>query len=294
VALSAEERQRIRADWPAFYYLLDEPGLEAFFEKAIREGWGPGEFQSNLMATPWWRTHSETARNWDTIVATDPAEARRQISQRQIQLADEARRLGLKLAGNQIGFLATVSLREGWDSSIITRKLIEVGRAAGLAPSGEIRANAQSLKALAKQYAVAVSQATLTNWAMEMAQGRMTEEGIRAQFVDMAKRRVDPRGENLQLQRALDSGLTVREAYQGVIETVARELEMDPSGIDLTSGHWGKLLDFEDDKGVQRVMTQTEALRWARSQGAWQETNTSREAYAGLANAMTAKWGLRK
>jgi hypothetical protein len=294
MALTALQRQEIRRKFPSFAYLLDEPELANLFAQAVEKGWGPGEFQSQLMATRWWKTHSETARNWDTVVATDPAEARRQIGARQIEIANEVRRLGMKLTTNQIGFLATVSLREGWDPTIITRRIIEVGREAGLAPSGEIRANAQDLKALAKQYAVAVSQSTLNNWAMEMAQGRMTEEGIRAQFVDMAKRRIDPQGENLTLQRALDSGFTVREVYQGVIETVARELEIDQSGIDLTSGHWGKLLDYEDPNGKMRPMTVTEATKWARGQGSWQQTNTAKEAYTGLADAMTSKWGLRK
>jgi hypothetical protein len=294
MALSAEQRARVKKDWPAFYYLLNIPDLERLFERAINEGWGPGEFQSNLMATNWWKSRSKTTRNWDTLVATDPAEAARQRAQRRRDVADEARRLGVKFASWDIALLAEKSLREGWSTAEITHGVVGLGDSKGIAQVGEIRTTAQSLRALGKQYAVAVSASTLTNWAQEIAMGRLTEDNLRARFADMAKQRIDPQGVNLVLRRALDSGLTVRDAYQGVIETVSNELEIDQSQVDLTSGHWGKLLDYEDGKGNQRPMTQTEAVRWARSQGAWQQTQGSRELYAGLSNAMTTKWGLRK
>jgi hypothetical protein len=127
-----------------------------------------------------------------------------------------------------------------------------------------------------------------------MATGRLTEDGIRANIVNIAKDRIDPKGENKVLRAALDQGLTVRDAYAGVIETVAGELEMDPSRVDLTNQTYGELLDFVDQNGIQRPQTQTEAIQWARKRGAWQQTGKAKETYSGLANALTAKMGLRK
>jgi hypothetical protein len=296
MALTAAQKAEVRRKFPALAYLLDEPELSNLFAKAVQAGWGPGEFQAQLMATRWWKTHSETARNWDTLVKTDPAEGRRQRAMRITEVSNEVRRLGFKLSDWEIVGIAEGSLRGGWDNSRITGRIVDVARArgvGGLEAAGDVRASMQELRALAKQYAVNISNPTLFNWASAITTGRLTEDGIRANLVNIAKQRIDPTGQNDVLRDALDQGLTVRDTYQGVIQTVAQELEVDPSRVDLSDNYWGKLLDFTDDKGVQRPMNQTEAIGWARSQSAWQTTNGSREAYAGLANAMTTKWGLK-
>jgi hypothetical protein len=141
---------------------------------------------------------------------------------------------------------------------------------------------------------VNLTNQTLANWSFALATGRLTEDGIRANIVNIAKDRIDPRGENEVLRRSLDQGLTVRDVYQGVIQAVSGELEMDPSRVDLSDNFYSQLLDFTDEKGTQRPMTQSEAVRWARSQTAWQQTGKAKESYSQLANAMTAKFGLRK
>lgn len=293
MALDQATKDRIRRDYPSFSYLLDIPEIGNLLAKATTEGWDVTRLQSKLYATRWWKTHSQSAREWDTLVATDPGEIARQRAIRRDEIATEVRRLGLKLKAWDVALIAEDSLRGGWDPTRITARIVAVGRGRGLESSGDVRATMQDLRALGKQYAVDISNSTLQNWALAMATGKLTEDGIRSNIVNMAKQRLDPRGENKVLRAALDQGLTVRDAYQGVIQTVAGELEMDPSRVDLTNNFYGQLLDYQDDKGVQRPMTQTEAIQWARKQGAWQETGKAKETYSGLANAMTAKFGLR-
>lgn len=293
MALSAAQRQEIRDRFPAFAYLVNEPDVAQVLADSITHGWGPAELQGHLMNTRWWKSHSETARNWDTLMKTDPAEANRQRALRQYEVAQEVRRLGVNVNRWEIGLIADQSLRGGWDNTRITGRIVDYARGHGLQGSGEVRSSMQELRALAKQYAVNISNPTLANWAFAIATGRLTQDGIRANLVNIAKSRIDPGGENKVLRDALDQGLTVRDAYQGVIETVSKELEVDPSRVDLSDNYWGKLLDFTDEKGVQRPMNQTEAIGWARSQSAWQTTNSSHEAYSQLANAMTSKWGLK-
>lgn len=294
MAIDAALRKRITQDYPAFAYLLDIPEVGNLLAKASKEGWDATRLQSQLYATRWWKTHSQTARNWDTLVATDVAEAKRQRAIRISEVSNEVRRLGIKMKQWDIIGIAEGSLRGGWDPTRITQRIVQIGRGNPLEAAGDVRATMQSLRAVGKQYAVNLSNPTLQNWALAMAQGRLTEDGIRANIQNIAKQRLDPKGENEVMRRALDSGLTVRDVYAGVIEAVSGELEVDPSRVDLSDNYWGKLLDFQDDKGTQRPMTQTEAVQWARKQPAWQKTGKAKETYSGLANALTARMGLRK
>lgn len=294
MAISSDLRRKITSTYPAFAYLLDIPEIGNLLARAAQEGWDTTRLQSQLYATRWWKTHSQTARNWDTLVATDPGEARRQRAIRIDEVANEVRRLGTNLKQWDIVAIAEASLRGGWDPTRITQRIAQMSRGKGLQSSGEIRATMQDLRALGKQYAVNISNDTLGNWAFAMATGRLTEDGIRSHMVNIAKQRLDPRGENKVLRAALDQGLTVRDAYAGVIETVAAELEMDASRVDLTNNFYGQLLDFADDDGTQRPMTQTEATQWARKQDAWQQTTRAKESYAQLANQISAKFGIRK
>jgi hypothetical protein len=294
VAVDKAVAAKIRQQYPAFAYLLDIPEIANLLGKASTEGWDITRLQSQLYATRWWKTHSQTARNWDTLVATDPAEAVRQRAVRIDEIATEVRRLGVNLKQWDIVGIAEGSLRGGWDPTRITQKIASMARGHGLQGSGEIRATMQDLRALGKSYAVNITNDTLANWAFAMATGRLTEDGVRANIVNIAKNRIDPHQQNEVLRRSLDQGLTVRDVYQGAIQAVSGELEIDPSRVDLSDHYWGQMLDFVDDKGVSRPMTQTEAVRWARNQSAWQQTGKAKESYASLANAMTAKWGLRK
>lgn len=296
MALDAATRRKIEQQYPAFAYLLDIPEIGNLLGRAATEGWDAARLQGQLYATNWWKSHSQTARQWDTLVQTDPAEVARQRTQRRQEVYNEARRLGINHSAWDIAIIAENSLRQGWTPTQITQQIMRLTKGqkgGGLSAAGEIRGTMDQLRALTKQYAHNVSTSTLQNWAQMIAMGQMTEDGVRAFLVTTVKHRLDPQGDNVTLQRGLDMGLTVRDIYANVIETVANELEIDSSQIDLASGHWGKILDFEDDKGKQRPMTQTEATKWARTQGDWQKTNTAREAYTGLANAMTKTWGLR-
>lgn len=297
MALDAATRRKIQTSYPAFAYLLDIPEIAELLGRAATEGWDAGRLQAQLYATRWWKSRSQTQRQWETLYRTDPAEANRQRRQRRSELYAEAGRLGVRVAHNEMILLAEASLQQGWTPSQITQAIMGLTRgegSRGITSTGEIRSTMDELRALAKQYAHNVSTGTLQGWASRIAQGTLTTDGIRSWLVTNAKRRLDPDGTNVTLQRGLDMGLTVRDVYGGVIETVANELEIDASKIDLASGHWGRLLSFTDDKGKQRPMNETEAISWARNQGDWQRTNTAREAYSGLAGAMTQKWGLRR
>src|SRR6186997_1907550 len=180
MALSSALRKKIADQYPAFDYLLDIPEVANLLAKASQEGWDTTRLQSQLYATRWWKTHSETARNWDTVVATDPAEAKRQRSIRIDEVANEVRRLGIKMKQWDIIGIAEGSLRGGWDPTRITQRIIQIGRGHGLEASGDVRATMQDLRALGKQYAVNLSNSTLQNWAYAMAMGKLTEDGIRS------------------------------------------------------------------------------------------------------------------
>lgn len=293
MAISAATRKRIREEFPAFAYLLNEPDVAGVLGRAIEEGWDVGKLQSNLYATSWWRRHSETSRNWSTLVATDPAEAGRRRQEMGNRVANEARRLGVKYRSTDLIIIMETALKRGYTDSQITQAIAHLGRKRGFAKAGALRANINDLRALGKQYAINLSAPSLQNFAIAMATGRLDEDGLRAYISGKAVQSLDPQGKNEVLRRGINMGLTVRDVYSGVIETVANELEVDDSRIDLADNYWGKLVRYKDEEGVSRPMNETEAIQWARGQTAWQHTNSSKESYAGLANAITTKWGMK-
>jgi hypothetical protein len=293
MALSAETRRRIREEFPAFAYLLNEPDVANVLGQAVEQGWDIGKLQANLYRTSWWRRHSETSRNWSTLVATDPAEAGRRRQEMISRVSNEARRLGVKSRGMDLYSIMETALKRGYTDAQITQAIAQLGRRRGFAKAGALRANIDDLRALGKQYAINLSAPSLQNWAIAMATGRLDEDGMRAYIKGKAVQSLDPSGKNEVLRRGLNMGLTVRDVYSGVIETVANELEVDDSRVDLSDNYWGKLVRFRDEEGVSRPMNETEAIQWARGQTAWQATNTAKEHYSGLANAITTKWGLK-
>lgn len=284
-------RQKVAETYPAFAWLLDIPEVGGLLEQAAAEGWDTTRLQASLYATAWWRGTSQTSRNWQTLVNTDPAEAVRQRSLRHSEVADEIRRLGLKLTYEEELWVTEMSLINGNSRAQITQAIVQISRSHGITDTGTVRQTSQQIRELSKRFAYPVSGATALDWAYNVAAGRMTLEGVEAQMRESAK---DKYGDNINIMRGLDRGMTVWDIMQPVLGRVSEELGISPDGFDLTEGWGAQLVNYRDPKTNQlRLMDDTEATTWARSQERWRNTANGRGLTSQLAGAITEKFGRR-
>ncbi len=119
----------------------------------------------------------------------------------------------------------------------------------------------------------------------------MTLDGVRAEMIQRAKGKY---AKNSGLIHGLDRGLTVWDIMQPVVGRVSEELGISPDTFDLTAGWGQQLVNFKDSEtGELRLMNDTEATQWARSQRQWRDTGNARSLASQLVDGMTQKFGRR-
>lgn len=288
--MDAALRQKIITEYPAFAHLVDNEEIANLLTLASAQGWDITKLQANLYGTNWWKHNTESQRQWDTLVATDKQSAQEQRNQKWTAIKLEAGRLGVKLSEQQVIQISEGALRNGWSDDQV-RGLILSKAKAGQFVAGSVRATAQEIRALGKQYALPLASSQVWNWATRIAAGSFDMDGLRSQLVTYSQNRF---AKNAGILRALEKGQTVEDFMAPVIGRVAEELGMNADGFDLTTG-WGKqLVNHKDSEtGEFRIMNDTEAIQWARSQNRWRDTGNARTLATQLSDGITQKMGRR-
>ena len=256
-----ELERKVRQEYPEFAWLLDEPEVRDLLFDAVREpGISAIQFRSRLMETKWWNTTSETARIWDTLTNTDPAEAERQQRQTALTIRNQSRAMGADVDFSESMRLAERSLRLGWSPEQTNRALVRrVDFSGRRPPEGAAGGAYIDVDRIATQdYLLRLDDKTLDKLTKQVLRGQIDDQGLKAFMSERALSRYP------SLDRDLKNGLTPGEVLGDVRLEAARLLEVDADAVDLTRRKFRPILDHVDANGNRRPMTVSEASEYVR------------------------------
>lgn len=278
--------QKIRDHYPAFAWLLDDPEIRDLLFTAEREQWTADVFQARLTGTNWWKTHSPSMRQWDTLAHLDPAAAGQRMQQRQAQIWDSARRMGIDIDSDLTARLSRQSLRFGLNEEQLNDMLVGQLRFSS-EPKGQVGADMAGLKRMAAQYHTPMGDGQAFAFARRIAAGELTLEGMVGYFRRQAKSRYS------HLADQIDAGFTPEEIFEPQRQAIAQTLEMSPAEIDFVKNPlWSKVTGIKDSKGRMRPMTMSETLEFARGQDRFWDTAAGNQAEAEVATLIGRELGV--
>lgn len=284
---------RIRSDFPAYANLLDIPEVADLLSRAAAEGWDISKLQANLYASAWWTTQSESQRNAAILYRTDPQQYNRSLEKIYTDMRLEANRLGFQIDENTLRWNATRALNEGWSAAEITKEIVAAMQRTGQFTPGTVSANVNALMAMAEQYGVGIPVEMAQRLAFEIASNQQTMEGAKQYFFNQALWTAASQG-NEQLKEGLMAGYTVRDIMAPTLGLIAEELEIPVNTISLTEGIGSQIYNYKDPTtGQVRVMNQTEATSFARSQPEWKKTNRAGGVVSETVNAISQAMGVK-
>lgn len=79
-ASPADEWTQYQAKYPQFAWAFSDPEVANVLRTAMANKWGPDEVQGAVLQTNWWRSKTNGERDWLQTLATNPAEATRQLN----------------------------------------------------------------------------------------------------------------------------------------------------------------------------------------------------------------------
>jgi hypothetical protein len=250
----------VRQHYGAWAAFLDIPELRSLFLKAVREKWDPTRLFGELTRQPWWKTHAEAQRAFIAEEKTDPASARAKIQARTQQIVAEASRLGFSVAPGRLASIARASLYNAWSDEQLRSALAGEFTLAAVSKTGGSPPVA-TVRFLASQYASAMPDTDVQQWARQLIAGTATEDTLRAWLVEQAKHKFPA------LAAALDSGMTVRQYAGEYVGLAQRRLGLSEDQINLADPKWQALLHRVDETGKPHALTLFEADREIMTNG---------------------------
>lgn len=226
------------------------PELRDLIGKAMSGGWGDDKFQYELEQTTWWKTTTASARAWEEQKVRDPASLQTVIDNKTASLRDQALTLGIRIDDASISKLAEDSLKFGWSDQVTTNA---IGMEAMRSQSGvsQLRQGyyGQTVKAIASNYGVPLSDTAVNQWIGKIASGQENEASFQAYVRDLSK--------NLypSLSSGFDRGLTFNQMTDPYAQVASNLLEIPSSQVDFTDPKWAAAFTMKDSKGQQVQMS---------------------------------------
>lgn len=284
----------IKEQFPYMAWLINDPQIGKILREAVdlNKGFSSQRFEAKIRTTKWWKTHSESQRQWAIKVHTDPASATNARKAFMSQLNLQAARLGVKLNGNELRFMTEIGLQEGRsandpDTLYQLAKLRSSNaryQTTGAIKTSTVRARAMSLS----DYFLPMSNSEAHSLGSKVARGVLTDQDVQARLQERAASRFP------HLAKRLMAGETMKDMFSGHISTIANELEIAPETIDLANSRWSQVIDVLDPKtNDHRPMSLYETRILARQDPRFWRTMHGQAEDAQMASMMAKTFGAR-
>lgn len=268
---------------------INHPEIGPLLIKAAQEGWDEARLQGALSRTNFWKHTTATARQWDYLKATDPATANDKVLQQTRAIMAEAKKAGILIGPQRLSKIVHDSLRFGWSGQEITNHLAAEGKFdfTGSKGPNEAMSVLTRLRALAQQFYVPMSDATLQKWAGQVTANQINEQDFQAYLKEQAKSLFPT------LAGALDRGLTVDQYTDPYKQHAAQLLEMTPDQIDLVGDpRFNKALFQKDPKtGENTAMSLSSWDTYVRGLPEFAKTRQANQGVAEMAMALQQTFG---
>lgn len=276
-ALSPEEaKDRAKSLYGYLGWFVDHKEIGPIIVKAAMEGWDAARLQGALSETTWWRTTSESARQFDALLVSDNATAARRIKETALGFRLQAAQLGIPIDDNRLFTMSAQALRMGWNDEEMQLALAAEMRwnPKGI-PTGGVANLMGEVAKMGADYMVPMTDKQQWEWSRRIVGGASDMAGVEAQMQLIAAARFP------HLTKQIQQGITPGQFFTPYRNAIAQVLEMSPDDIDLMSKEWGPVTSYADPRtGQARPMTFTEAERYARSRPEWSRTNAAWETTA--------------
>lgn len=276
----------LAAAFPGFAPLLAIPDVAAAIS-GLAPNANANEFIAAIMGTNWWKTTSQTERDWIGLGLSSPAEQTRQSNDQALKILEMASTEGIPMSLSQAHDLANQSLSQGWDASQLQYNVSALA-VQGKDQAGTIGSTQTTLAGIAANQGVQVSTGTTFDWAKKIAMGTADQRG----FEEYARQQAMQTHPYWSTQ--LQQGLTVRQLADPYIQRAAQTLEISPDQVDLTQPKWS--FTQTDAKGAQAPMTQDQwqTKLMTDPQYAWGKTDNAQQAGYQIVNQLQQSFGAVK
>lgn len=264
------------------------PELKDLFGKALKGGWSKEKFQAELRDKKWFKTHSQSERDYLVLQYGDPATAKQKLQQAVNQAWQLAASLGGGVSKTAISTAAYNIVAKGWTNAdaqyylgqYVTFKSGGAGGTAGQA--------LDQLHQFSYNMGIKNSDKWYQDFARNIARGTSTAEdaqsAIRKQAMSLFP----------QWQKQIEGGQTVADIANPYMQSMAQILEISPGSVNLFDPTIKKALQYKDPKtGYNTAQPIWSFETTLRSDPRWKSTKNAQDSMMQAAHQVLTDFGVR-
>lgn len=284
--LSADQiEQGLSADGFVLGLIDSVPELKRVFTEAMTKNATVQDVLVKLENTHWYREHNAAQRKYLQLQSTDPGQATRMLQQAEHDISQLSTQLGVPIDQKTLQQIAKSAVFNGLDNTEITQSLVGYFKYQGKSLVGQSGADVDTLKKMAQQYYVNLSDGQLQDMTQRMLIGQLQPQDLQSYFKGLALSKFP------YLAQQLDQGLTVKDVADPYINEMANLLEKPANGISPTDPMVMKALQQSTPQGVQ-LMPLYQFSQMVKQSPEWLKTNNARDSMMDVTTNLLRDMGL--
>jgi len=267
------------------------PELKKLFDQAVKGQWTAQKFQASLRDTKWFKTHSQTERDFITLQFGDPATANQKLKQARDQAITAAAAMGIKISpaiNNQITAAAYNIAAKGWTDGELKNYLGQyVVFKPGAHPGGQAGQDLDTLQQFSYQMGIKNSDSWYQTQLQNIERGASTLEDAQQALRKQAQTLFPT------WSKQIEGGQTVQDLASPYMQSMATILEVNPGSLNLFDPTIKKALQYKDPKtGANTAQPIWSFENTLRNDARWKQTKNAQDSVMQNAHQVLSDFGL--
>ena len=262
------------------------PELKDLFERAVKDTWTPSKFQAEVRNTTWFKTHSESERQFLIKQYGDPATAGQLWHTNQLRVWNMASQTGASVDWDVVNKFAYGIMALGWSDEQLRAELAKHIALGSTSQGGQAGQVMDQLKEYGFQMGWQFGKEDLQYAAQQVVGGMRSVDQYKAQIRNVAK------GIYSQWSDQIEAGQTVMGLASPYFQSMASILELPPGSITLEDPTIKNALQSKDmATGQNRVKQIWEFENDLRSDDRWKKTQNAQNSTMQVAHKVLSDFG---
>ena len=271
-------------------FLDANPELKGLFGKAVDQGWSSGKFQAELRDTRWWKTHSQSERDFLVTKFGDPKTADQKMNQAFIHVRQLAAQMGIVEDPSQMKRIKQWAYNyaaKGWDDATL-RDTIGKFVYFNKGEQGEGGEAINQLRSYAYAMGVTMSSKWYTDNARSVIRGVAALQDYKDQILKQAKATYG------QYSKQLDAGQTMADIASPYIQSMQTILEVPAGSLSLQDKTIKAALQYKNPTtGASESKPLWQFENDLRNDPRWKSTQNAQNSMMQVAHQVLSDFGVK-
>lgn len=270
--------------------LMDSnPELKKLFDKAVKGQWTADKFQAELRDTKWWKSHSQSEREFLTLKFGDPKSADQKLDQAYVKVRQLANQMGMHESDANLKRMrawAYDMAARGWDEAMLRNtigKYVTIGAGA----EGEAGEHLLKFKGFAYDMGVTMAGGWYADKIRSVSRGLTTEQDVMDSIRKQAKTLFP------EYAKQIDAGQTMSDIASPYIQSMQSILEVPAGSLGVQDKTIKSALQNKNKQtGANQTMPLWQFENQLRNDPRWRKTQNAQNSLMQVAHQVLSDFGV--